>query len=137
MPFTNLYICIRLPYSYIKQAAATLEARPASLYAFDTTGSINVIFSTVKKVVYVSVVDVWNISVLLMQPYHPCYQASGIVQRTHLLTLGWPGAAIPVLKAIEVSCYLQTLFDCVVHVALFVAIFSMAFSKDYARTVTV
>ena len=43
------YICIRFPYSYIKQAAATLEIRPASLYASDTTGNINVIFSTVKK----------------------------------------------------------------------------------------
>ena len=47
MPFTNLYICIRLPYSYIKQAAATLETRPASLYAFDTTKNINnIIFLT-------------------------------------------------------------------------------------------
>ena len=37
------------PYSYVKQAAATLETRPASLYASDTTGNIDVIFSTVKK----------------------------------------------------------------------------------------
>ena len=39
MPFTNLDLSIRLPYSYIKRAAATLEIRPASHYAFGTTGN--------------------------------------------------------------------------------------------------
>ena len=87
MPFTNLYLCICLPYSYIKRAAATLETRPATHYASDTTGNINVIFSTVKSglcffggwLEYISTNDA------TLQPRE------------------WPGAAIPVLIVIEMS----------------------------------
>ena len=73
-------------------------------------------------------VDGWNINVLLMQPYHPCFQASGIVHRTHLLTAGVARGCHSGFESHR-SELIFNLFDCVVHVTLLVAIFQWHFLK--------